>query len=111
MAFYAYMLASKPNGTIYIGQTDSLTVRTWQHKTKVRPGFTAKYDVDRLVWFSIHDTRAGAKAREATLKKWNRAWKIKVIEAFNPTWKDLYEDFLAGHVTAFNGPLPERPPE
>jgi putative endonuclease len=90
LAFFVYMLASRRNGTIYIGHTDNLTVRTWQHKNKVRPGFTAKYEVLNLVWFSLHDTREGAKARERQLKHWNRAWKIRLIEAFNPTWKDLY---------------------
>ena len=109
MAFYVYILASRRNGTLYIGHTESLEVRMSQHRQKLRHGFTAKYDVQNLIWFCLHDTREGARARERQLKHWNRAWKIRLIEAFNPTWKDLYEDFLNGNACAFAGPLPERP--
>jgi putative endonuclease len=75
------MLASQRNGTLYIGSTESL-----------RPGFTAKYGVDKLVWFESHDTRGAAFRRERAMKKWNRLWKITLIERFNPSWRHLSTD-------------------
>lgn len=89
--FFAYILASKRNGTLYTGSTDDLGRRTWEHKQKARPGFTAKYAVSRLVWFEAHQTREAAKLRESQIKKWNRAWKLRLIEERNPNWDDLYE--------------------
>ena len=94
MAFYVYMLASQRNGTLYIGSTDSLTKRMYEHRDKVRQGFTAKYGVDHLVWYEVFETREGAFGRERRMKKWNRAWKIELIERFNPGWRDLYETLL-----------------
>ncbi|MFZ5671158.1 MAG: GIY-YIG nuclease family protein [Pseudomonadota bacterium] len=91
MSFYTYLLASGPYGTLYCGQTDDLGKRVWQHKTKAYSGFTAKYGVDRLVWYEVHDSREGARAHERAIKKWNRAWKIQLIESSNPEWLDLYE--------------------
>ena len=91
MSFYAYLLASGPNGTLYCGHTDNLPRRVWQHRQKAFAGFTAQYDVARLVWYEVFATREGAKARERQIKKWNRAWKIRLIEAGNPYWRDLYE--------------------
>ena len=91
MAFYTYLLASAPYGTLYCGHTDFLAKRISEHKEKVRPGFTADYGVSRLVWYAVHDTREGAKAHEQRIKKWNRAWKIRLIEENNPGWLDLYE--------------------
>jgi len=92
VAFYVYMLASDRNGTLYIGSTEALITRTSQHKQKLRPGFTARYGVDRLVWYEVHDSRDGAFHRERQMKKWNRAWKIELIERFNPGWRDLFQD-------------------
>ncbi|HWE44624.1 MAG TPA: GIY-YIG nuclease family protein [Caulobacteraceae bacterium] len=92
MAFFTYILASQRNGTLYTGSTDDLVKRVWQHKNKMSSGFTAKYDVDRLVWFEIHGTRNDAFVRERRIKKWNRLWKLEMIERTNPTWRDLYED-------------------
>jgi putative endonuclease len=92
LAFYVYMLASQRNGTLYIGSTESLFVRVSQHQQKLRPGFTAKYGVDKLVWFESHDTRGAAFRRERAMKKWNRRWKITLIERFNPSWRDLSTD-------------------
>lgn len=89
--FAVYILASKPYGTLYCGHTDDLARRIWQHKEKVFKGFTSKYGVNRLVWYEMGDTREGAFIRERQIKKWNRAWKIKLIEALNPAWADLYE--------------------
>ena len=92
MSFFVYVLASQRNGTLYIGMTDDLSKRVWEHKAKALRGFSSKYGVDKLVWFDAHDTRESAFARERQMKKWNRAWKIELIERFNPGWRDLYED-------------------
>lgn len=97
MAFYCYIVASKRRGTLYIGQTDNLTTRIGQHKNKTYPGFTAKYDCDRLVWFSVHDTRQGGKAMEQKLKQWRRDWKLQLIETSNPEWRDLYWETCGIH--------------
>ena len=93
MLFYVYMLASKRNGTLYIGHTDNLLSRIWQHKTKALGGFTAKYGVDKLVWYEGQETREAAFLRERQIKKWNRAWKLELIERSNPDWLDLYGEF------------------
>lgn len=92
MALYVYILASQRNGTLYIGQTDSLTRRIFEHRTGEIPGFTSKYGVKLLVWYQQFETREAAFARERAMKKWNRAWKIELIERFNPGWRDLYDD-------------------
>jgi putative endonuclease len=97
MAFYTYTLASRPYGTLYTGSTDDLHKRVWEHQEKVFPGFTAKYGVDRLVWCESHDTRHSAFARERQIKKWNRAWKVRLIEADNPRWEDLLDPKLELH--------------
>jgi putative endonuclease len=89
MAFYVYILASKRNGTLYIGMTDNLGRRIWEHQEGVFPGFTKKYDVKLLVWFEAHTTRESAFARERAIKKWNRQWKIDLIEVTNSGWNDL----------------------
>jgi putative endonuclease len=94
MGFSVYILASDRNGTLYTGSTDSLTKRIWQHREKVRQGFSARYDVDKLVWFETHMSRENAFRRERRIKKWNRAWKIALIERFNPAWRDLYDDLF-----------------
>ncbi len=92
MAFWVYIVASKRNGTLYIGQTDSLNRRIWQHKSGTGSEFTSDYTVNKLVWYERHDTRASAKLRKARMKKWNRAWKLRLIEEMNPDWRDLYEN-------------------
>ena len=98
MAFYVYILASRKNGTLYVGSTDSLTVRISQHKQALRPGFASKYGVELLVWFEVHDTREGAFRRERRIKEWKRAWKVRLIEKENLGWRDLYDDFLRGPI-------------
>ncbi len=92
MSFYTYILASGPYGTLYAGSTDNLARRVWEHREKVRRGFTAKYDVTKLVWFEAHETREHAFRRERQIKEWRRKWKIVLIEAENPTWRDLYDN-------------------
>ena len=87
-----YILASIPNGTIYIGVTSNPVRRVWQHKNGFVDGFTKEYDVDRLVWYETHPTMEAAITREQRLKKWNRAWKIRLIEEANPSWRDLYSE-------------------
>ncbi len=89
--FFTYILASQRNGTLYTGSTDDLKKRVWEHKEKVLPGFTSKYDIDRLVWFEAHDTRESALSRERQIKEWKRAWKVELIEKENPDWLELSE--------------------
>ena len=86
-----YMLASKPQGTLYVGVTSDLVQRVWQHKSDLVEGFTRRYGVHRLVWYEVHETMESAIVREKALKKWNRAWKVRLIEESNPAWADLYE--------------------
>ena len=90
MAFYVYILASQRNGTLYIGHTDSISRRTWEHREGSVPGFAAKYGVKRLVHYEAFETRDGAFRRERAMKKWRRLWKIALIERFNPGWRDLF---------------------
>lgn len=90
MAFYVYILASQKNGTLYIGSTDDISYRIWNHKEGRGAAFTRKYNVKRLVWYEIHETRDSAKIREYQMKKWKRDWKIKLIKESNPDWFDLY---------------------
>ena len=91
-SFYVYIMASRRNGTLYIGMTSDLIGRVWQHKNGVTKGFTTKHKVHRLVYFEIHDTAETAATRERQMKEWQRAWKIKRIEEMNPGWDDLYDD-------------------
>jgi putative endonuclease len=86
-----YILASERNGTLYIGVTSDLIVRMWQHKNDVVEGFTQKYGVHRLVWYEPHATMESAITREKSLKKWNRIWKLRLIEQSNLEWRDLLE--------------------
>jgi len=88
-----YLLASKRNGTLYIGVTSNLLARIHQHRTGAVRGFTREYAVKQLVWFEQHATMDSAITREKRIKKWNRAWKLQLIEAENPDWRDLAEDF------------------
>ena len=90
--FYVYILASQRNGTLYIGMTSDLVRRVWEHKQKVVEGFSSIYGVDKLVYYEVHDTAEGAIVREKRLKKWNRVWKVRVIEEMNPSWRDLYDE-------------------
>jgi putative endonuclease len=91
VAYYVYILASRKHGTLYIGITSDLIRRVYEHKSKAVPGFSAKYDVNRLVWYEVYDDPTTAIAREKELKKWRRDWKIRLIEESNPDWMDLYD--------------------
>ncbi len=88
--FYVYILASRIGGTLYIGVTNDLVRRVAEHRLKAVKSFTKKYEIDRLVYFEQFDDVENAIRREKRLKKWNRAWKIRLIEEFNPNWDDLY---------------------
>ena len=87
-----YILASQRNGTLYIGVTSNLRQRVWQHRNDLVPGFTRQYGEHRLVFFELHATMESAIAREKQLKKWNRAWKLRLIEGANPQWRDLWPE-------------------
>ena len=89
-----YILASRRNGTLYLGVTSCLIQRTWEHQHDAVEGFTKRYRVHRLVYYKLHGDIAAAIVREKQLKKWNRAWKIRLIEERNPGWKDLSEDLV-----------------
>jgi putative endonuclease len=91
MAYYVYILASRKDGAIYVGITNDLVRRVYEHRQKAVPGFTFKYNITQLVWFEIYDDPVSAITREKQLKKWKRDWKVELIEAQNPEWKDLYE--------------------
>src|SRR5258708_4485084 len=82
--FFVYLLASQPQGTLYVGVTSDLAQRVWQHKSKAVPGFTSKYGVDRLAWFEAHELWGSAIRREKQIKEWKRAWKIQLIKADKP---------------------------
>ena len=87
-----YILASRRNGTLYTGVTSDLIARAWQHREDVTAGFTRTYQVHSLVWYEIHGDMFSAITREKRIKKWNRAWKIELIEMTNPYWNDLWND-------------------
>ena len=90
--FFVYILASKRNGTLYVGVTNDLARRLSEHKAKLVPGFTSKYKVDQLVYFEAYATIPEARAREHSLKHWRRAWKVALIEKLNPDWRDLADE-------------------
>jgi len=88
--YHAYIMASRRNGTLYAGVTSNLAGRVWQHKNGVFKGFTKKYGVELLVWFEAFENVLVAIQREKNIKKWPRKWKLNLIEAANPEWRDLY---------------------
>ncbi|MGF1549798.1 MAG: GIY-YIG nuclease family protein [Sphingomonadaceae bacterium] len=90
-AGYVYIMASKRNGTLYIGVTSDLAKRIWEHREGVVPGFTRKFSCKTLVWFQQFDSLDVARHRELQMKEWKRAWKLELIEEQNPDWRDLYE--------------------
>ena len=94
-----YILASRRNGTLYTGVTSNLPARIQQHRDGLAPGFAWRYSVKQLVWFEQHPTMESAITREKRIKKWNRAWKLQLIETANPEWRDLAEDFGFGSLS------------
>ena len=89
-----YLLATGKRGTLYIGVTSNLIARTWQHREHVVEGFTKRYDVTKLVWYELHGTMDTAILREKQLKKWNREWKLRLVQESNPEWRDLWGDIV-----------------
>ena len=89
-----YILASKRNGTLYIGVTSDLQKRVWQHKNNALEGFTKRYGVHNLVYYELYGDMLTAVSREKQMKKWNRAWKLELIEKHNPDWNDLWNDIV-----------------
>ena len=89
-----YLLATGKRGTLYIGVTSNLVARTWQHREHVVAGFTKRYDVTKLVWYELHGTMDTAILREKQLKKWNRELKLRLVQEFNPEWRDLCGDIV-----------------
>lgn len=94
--FHVYITASRPRGVLYVGMTSDLAGRAWEHRERVMDGFTKKYWADRLVYYERHETAESAARRERLMKRWRRDWKIKLIENFNPTWRDLMSDVVRG---------------
>ena len=94
--YYIYILASQKNGTLYIGVTGNLLKRAYEHRMKLADGFTADYNVHKLVYYEIYDDINEALNREKQLKWWKRDWKIKLIELKNPNWKDLFDEIASG---------------
>ncbi len=89
-----YILASKPNGTLYIGVTANLVQRVWWHRNDFVEGFTKRYRIHSLVWYEVHDTMESAIGREKAMKKWKRMWKVELIEKANSMWLDLYDGIV-----------------
>ncbi|MBI4696541.1 MAG: GIY-YIG nuclease family protein [Gammaproteobacteria bacterium] len=89
---FVYILASKRNGTLYVGVTSDLAKRAWQHKNDLVEGFTKRHGVHLLVWYEAHDSIVTAIAREKQIKDWHRLWKLRLIEDSNPEWRDLYPE-------------------
>jgi len=89
-----YILASKRNGTLYVGVTADLVKRAWEHREQFVEGFTKKYGVHNLVYYEMHADMIAAITRERQIKKWNRAWKLRLIEGLNPEWRDLWAEIV-----------------
>lgn len=94
MPYYVYILASRPNGVLYVGITNDLARRIYEHREGLAEGFTKRFQVKRLVYIEAHDDVREAIAREKRIKRWKRSWKIELIERTNPNWDDLYERVL-----------------
>ncbi len=92
--YYVYILAGRKNGVLYVGVTSNIIKRIFEHKNNLVEGFTNKYNVHNLVYFETFDDIKDAITREKTMKKWNRAWKIRLIEKKNKEWKDLYNELI-----------------
>jgi len=95
---YVYVLTNKPRGTLYVGLTNNLVRRVWEHRGRFVPGFTRKYHLSRLVYYEEFEELAEAVQREGRLKRWRRSWKLELIERDNPDWRDLYPLIADGSV-------------
>jgi len=93
--FYVYILTNRPYGTMYVGVTNDLVRRVWEHKGEFVAGFSKEHGLDRLVWYEVHATAYEAITREKLIKKWHRDWKVNLIQAVNPGWEDLYAAIAA----------------
>ncbi|HPR53288.1 MAG TPA: GIY-YIG nuclease family protein [Deltaproteobacteria bacterium] len=91
---YVYILANKRNGTLYVGVTSDITKRIYEHKNNLIEGFSKRYNVHELVYYEVHDNIESAILREKQIKKWNRRWKLRLIEEMNPEWRDLYQEIV-----------------
>jgi putative endonuclease len=100
-----YVLASRPKGTLYIGVTGDLVKRVWEHRGGLVEGFTKRYQIHRLVYFEGHDRIDEAIRREKQIKKWNRSWKVRLIEESNPGWRDLWPTIVGGEDVNSRSPL------
>ena len=100
---FVYMMTNKPDGTLYIGVTNDLVRRVHEHRTHAVKGFTDRYNLTRLVWFEQHDAPSEAIRREKALKRWNRAWKIALIEKTNSPWHDLWDEIVGSSPTMTSG--------
>ena len=89
-----YLLASRRNGTLYVGVTSDLVKRVWEHKEDLADGFSKRYGVHTLVWYELHESMEAAIQREKAIKEWKRRWKLELIEKHNPGWRDLYDELL-----------------
>jgi len=94
MSYWVYILASKPGGTLYVGVTNDLVRRVYEHREGLAEGFTKRYGVKTLVYFEPHETIEAALQREKNIKHWSREWKIDLIVAGNPDWRDLYDEIV-----------------
>jgi putative endonuclease len=94
MSFWVYILASRPGGTLYVGVTNDLVRRVFEHRNGMVPGFTKRYGVKQLVYFEEHSTAGAAIQREKNIKHWSREWKIDLIVSMNPGWRDLYDEIV-----------------
>ncbi len=91
-----YIMTNRPDGTLYIGMTSNLQHRVWQHRTHALPGFTDRYNLNRLIWYELHSEMRVAIQREKSLKRWRRAWKVSLIQENNPAWQDLWTEVAVG---------------
>jgi putative endonuclease len=94
MSFWVYILASQPGGTLYVGVTNDLVRRTYEHRSGIVSGFTKRYDIKQLVYYEQYDSIQAALQREKNIKHWPREWKIDLIVSLNPNWRDLYDDII-----------------
>lgn len=94
-SYYVYILASAPYGTLYTGMTSDLVRRVWEHRSDLVPGFSKQYQTHTLVWYESHHEVMAAIAREKRIKNWNRDWKVNLIQAMNPEWRDLYDRIVS----------------